>query len=205
MKKGGKIDSDSEFSREYQRELREKKYRNLMKNILKALAMGAGIALALSSPQGTRRFLKGVKDEWDTKNTRRALERLRERRLVAFQERADGTIEVLLTQEGRQKMEEWNLEELYIKKQKKWDGRWRMVAFDIAEKRKRAREAFRSLLKQFSFYQLQKSIFVCPYPCEAEIKIIRNIFHIPASEVLYFSTDMIPREAFLKKKFELDR
>lgn len=195
--------ADNEFSREYQRELREKKYRNLMKNILKALAVGAGIALALSSPRGTRRFLRGVRDEWDKKNTRRALERLRERRLVAFREIKDGTIEVLLTQEGYQKMEEWNLEELRITKPKKWDRRWRIVAFDIAEKRKRAREALRSLLKQLSFYQLQKSIFVCPYSCEAEIKIIKDTFHIPVFEVLYFSTDMIPREEFLKKKFGL--
>lgn len=77
------------------------------------------------------------------------------------------------------------------------------IVFDIAEKRKKAREAFRDMLEQLKCYPLQKSIFVHPYSCEAEIEIIKNIFHIPDWEVLYFSSDLIPRERFLKKKFKL--
>ena len=189
------------FSREFQREKR--KYLHMTKEILKALATGIGIVLALSSPQGTRRFLKGAREEWDHKSTKRALERLRERKLVGFNETEDGAIHVLITQEGRRKVQEWELETLKIEKPKRWDDRWRVVAFDIAEKRKRAREALRGMLKQLGFYQLQKSIFVHPYPCEAEITVIKKFFHIPDWEVLYFSTDIIPRETFLKKKFHL--
>ena len=189
------------FSREYQRERKE--YLNMTKEILKALAMGIGIVLALSSPQGTRRFLKGVSEEWNQRSTKRALERLREKKLVGFHETNDGAIDVLITQEGRRMVKEWNLETLKIEKPRRWDDRWRVVAFDIAEKRKRAREAMRGMLKQLGFYQLQKSVFVHPYSCEAEIELIKKNFHIPDQEVLYFSTDIIPREVFLKNKFSL--
>ena len=189
------------FSREYQRERKE--YLNMTKEILKALAMGIGIVLELSSPQGTRRFLKGVSEEWNQRSTKRALERLREKKLVGFHETNDGAIDVLITQEGRRMVKEWNLETLKIEKPRRWDDRWRVVAFDIAEKRKRAREAMRGMLKQLGFYQLQKSVFVHPYSCEAEIELIKKNFHIPDQEVLYFSTDIIPREVFLKNKFSL--
>lgn len=202
MKTAKKIKNKKDaFSREYQRE--KKTYLNMTKEILKALAFGAGIALALSSPQGTRRLLKGIKEEWNHKSTKRALERLRERKLVGFHETEDGTIHVLITQEGRRKVQGWELETLKIEKPRRWDDRWRVVAFDIAEKRKKAREAMRGMLKQLGFYQLQKSMFVHSYPCEAEIALIKKIFHIPDREVLYFSTDIIPREIFLKKKFHL--
>lgn len=171
------------------------------KEILKALGAGLVIWIALSSPSGTRRVLRGLRDGWDSKNTRETIKRLETKRFVAFHEQADGTIEVRLTKDGKMKLEQWSLEDLTIKTSKRWDKRWRIVAFDISEKRKKAREALRKMLKQLGFYQLQKSLFVFPYPCEAEITFLKEIFYIPVWEVLYFSTDIIPREQFLKKKF----
>lgn len=165
--------------------------------------MGVAIVFALSSPQGTRRLLRGIKKEWNAQHTKRVLIRLQERRLIGFHEERDGTISVLLTKEGESKLEEWNLEQLQVKKPKRWDGRWRVIVFDIAEKRKKAREAFRDMLKRLECYPLQKSIFVHPYSCEAEIAVIKKVFHIPDQEVLYFSSDLIPREHFLKKNFKL--
>lgn len=181
------------------------RYKKLARDILKAVGLGVGIVFALSSPQGTRRLFKGLKHEWDVRSAKDTLNRLRERKLIAFQEKGDGSFQVILTEEGKQKLEEWSIEDLAVPIQKRWDGRWRIIAFDISEKRKRAREALRQTLKRLGFFRLQKSIFVHPYPCEAEIRLLKSIFHILDQEVLYFSTDIIPREKYLKQLFNLSR
>ena len=171
------------------------------KEIIKALGTGLVLFMVLSSPSGVRRVLKGLKEEWDPKNTRETLKRLETKRFVAFHEQPDGAIEVRLTKEGKMKLEEWSLEDLTVKIPKRWDRRWRIVAFDISEKRKQAREALREMLQRLGFHQLQKSLFVFPYPCEAEVMFLKEIFRIPAWEVIYFSTDIIPQGKFLKEKF----
>lgn len=51
----------------------------------------------------------------------------------------------------------------------KWDGKWRVVIFDIPERLRQQRNMFRSKLKALNFYMLQKSVFVCPFPCEEEL------------------------------------
>jgi DNA-binding transcriptional regulator PaaX len=187
-----------------QTKTKREQYGKFAKEIIKAIAIGVVILFVLSSPNGTRRLLKGAKDEWDQKNTRETLERLQKRRLISLKEKSDGSLQVVLTQSGRRKVEEWRLEDLQLNMPKRWDGRWWIVAFDIAEKRKKAREALRHMLHQMSFYQLQKSVFIHPFPCEAEITLLKKVFHIPNREVLCFSVDDIPGKQRLKKKFHLD-
>jgi len=51
----------------------------------------------------------------------------------------------------------------YLKKDKKWDGKWRIVVFDVPEKKKKMRNFFRQKLNELGFRQLQKSVWICPY------------------------------------------
>ena len=46
---------------------------------------------------------------------------------------------------------------------KPWDGKWRIVMFDIEEVNKSARERLRSKLKELGFGMLQKSVFISPH------------------------------------------
>ena len=52
------------------------------------------------------------------------------------------------------------------KKPKKWDGKWRMLIFDIPEKRKSLREKIRLTLSDIGFVNLQDSVWIYPYSCE---------------------------------------
>ncbi|MDP3974872.1 MAG: hypothetical protein Q8P88_01100 [Candidatus Jorgensenbacteria bacterium] len=45
---------------------------------------------------------------------------------------------------------------------KKWDRKWRLVSFDVPVYDDSKRKFLRSLLKEFDFYQLHKSVWVCP-------------------------------------------
>ena len=53
---------------------------------------------------------------------------------------------------------------LYKPRERKWDGRWRMIIFDVPEKKRRYRDYLRQVLKTLGFKELQKSTWVTPYP-----------------------------------------
>ncbi len=52
---------------------------------------------------------------------------------------------------------------------KPWDGRWRIVIFDIKEENKILREALRSKLLSLGFGMWQRSVYITPHPIEQEI------------------------------------
>ena len=64
------------------------------------------------------------------------------------------------------------LEALFVKaqmpKEGKWDGKFRMVVFDIPESAKSERNKLRWLLKNNGYKLVQKSVFVNPYPLNRE-------------------------------------
>lgn len=47
--------------------------------------------------------------------------------------------------------------------EEKWDNKWKLVIFDIPEKKRTERNILRSLLKRKGFVRLQNSVFVSPY------------------------------------------
>lgn len=51
----------------------------------------------------------------------------------------------------------------YLKKDKKWDGKWRIVVFDIPETKKEMRNFFREKLRDLGFRKLQESVWISPY------------------------------------------
>ena len=52
---------------------------------------------------------------------------------------------------------------VYFKKDKKWDGKWRIVVFDIPETQKKMRNFFRVKLIEIGFRKMQESVWICPY------------------------------------------
>ncbi len=62
-----------------------------------------------------------------------------------------------------------------IQKNQKWDGKWRMVIFDIPEAHREKRNLLRLLLKKGGFKKLQGSVFVSPHPLNREaIKYLKQ-------------------------------
>ena len=60
---------------------------------------------------------------------------------------------------GRDPEREWN---------RRWDGRWRMVLFDIGEEQSAQRDKLRRYLRARGFGYLQHSVWVSPHPLEME-------------------------------------
>lgn len=55
------------------------------------------------------------------------------------------------------------------KNQEQWDGKWRMVIFDIPERNRDRRNLLRDLLTENGFYRLQESVFVHPYSLQRAV------------------------------------
>lgn len=53
--------------------------------------------------------------------------------------------------------------------QKRWDGYWRLVIFDIQEKDRFRRQKLRAKLKELGFGMWQKSIYISPHPLEEDM------------------------------------
>ncbi|MCL5435661.1 MAG: hypothetical protein M1275_01105 [Patescibacteria group bacterium] len=104
-----------------------------------------------------------------------------------------------ITPMGRKWLTRAEALELKIPRQN-WDGRWRLVSFDIPEAQKTARHLFSRKLKKLGFYNFQRSLFLIPYPCEKELAILTNSFKI-APHVHIFTADHFANDKKLRKIF----
>ncbi|MBU2109809.1 CRISPR-associated endonuclease Cas2 [Patescibacteria group bacterium] len=170
------------------------------------LLLVAGVALGFSrSPKNYFKILDVVVKDWKEIEKRKLLRIVKEfyeNRLIDYREKEDGNVYIVLTKNGQKKALEYQINELKIKKPDKWDGKWRIVIFDIPEKKKKAREVLRAKLKDLGFKELQKSVFVLPYECEDEIDFIVEVFEI-RPYVRFLRVESFTNEEQFKLKFKL--
>ncbi|MBI2041804.1 MAG: hypothetical protein HYT20_02150, partial [Candidatus Nealsonbacteria bacterium] len=87
---------------------------------------------------------------------------------------------------------------------KKWDGKWRIVIFDISQPKLSKREAFRGKIKELGFYPLQKSVWVHPHECKGEIQVLKDFFGFSNKEIGVITAEKIDEDFFLRKIFKLN-
>lgn len=153
------------------------------KDFLRILKAGSVLALAFITPNSIKVLKDFIKEEDDWSDyypseLERTAFRLLRKGLVEVKETKQGSV-VKITEKGRIETLKYDLENFSIKRQKMWDKKWRMVIFDLPIDLRQEREIFRQKLKQLGFYQMQKSVYVYPFPCEREIKYLREVLNIP--------------------------
>ncbi|MDP2789014.1 MAG: hypothetical protein Q8O46_03115 [bacterium] len=143
---------------------------NLAQSILYTIALGKKLSSDLDKNPKVKQIVRGFRRY---KFIRRVKEKNHDR--------------YFLTPKGESKLRKILIDEVVIKTDKKWDGKWRVVVYDLPIRFKKAREAFRWKLKDLGFFQLQKSTWIYPYPCEGEILFVADFFgvrkHIEILEV----------------------
>lgn len=174
------------------------------KKLLNYLLMGGVILIgSLLDPRLPHKLLRAYWKEksFNKKKFKGTISYLQKRKLVKMSETKDGlTLE--LTNQGHHVTESYHLDNLKIKTPDKWDGKWRVIIFDIPEDKKLGRDALRRKLKQLEFYQLQKSVFCYPYPCEKEIILLREVYGLqPFVKILI--VDKLEDDEKIKKYFNL--
>ena len=155
------------------------------------------------SPRVHWRILANLPKAWrsiERTTLRRLVNEFKRNRLIDFKEEVNGTISVVLSEKGKRITLSYDIDALAIKRPDRWDGKWRIVIFDIPEKKKAAREALRKKLCDLEFYRLQRSVWVTPYDCKNEIAFISEFFEI-RNCLRYINADYIDNEAELKLHF----
>lgn len=107
-----------------------------------------------------------------------------------------------LTRRGQEQLLKWELLNFKFKKPKKWDGRWRVIIFDIPDKKRKIRDRIRYLFKSAGFYLLQQSVWVYPYDCEDVIALLKTDFGVGKS-LLYLIVEELENDRNLRDEFGL--
>ncbi|MDO8570351.1 MAG: hypothetical protein Q7R97_02100 [Candidatus Daviesbacteria bacterium] len=142
--------------------------------------------------------------EWEKFNQPRLkflLKRLYQQKVVDFKD-TNGQTVITLTDKGRKKVLSYQLEEIMINKPPKWDGKWRIIIYDIRKERKILGDIFRRFLQKMQFLKLQKSVYLTPYPCDEQIEFLRQYYGL-GEEVLYVIAQKVENEGVYKKYFGL--
>ena len=139
---------------------------------------------------------------FNKKQIRNSINHLRHQKLIEYVSDKNGKTIVQITTKGKTRLKAFDIELVEIKKQKKWDGKWRLVMFDIPMRFTKGREALRFNLKKLNFLQFQKSAWVYPYPCEDEIIFTADFFGV-RKYVEILTVESILSDDKLKKHFNL--
>ena len=174
--------------------------------LLRSLAAGGMVSIAVLAPKMTR-LLK----EFDrpTKNRARLYARINH---GLWRLQRAGLVEVTgtygsrrahLTAKGKAAMEQAEFESYQIPEPAFWDGKWRVLAFDMNERRRRTRDQLRRLLISAGFARIQDSVWVYPYPCDEFLSLARAHLKSGTGEMRMFVAEALESDRVLRERFNL--
>jgi|GEM_PF-1573683 len=177
--------------------------------ILKMLDKYADWLVVPSKAESYRRLKQGFKfdvgdefwKEYYASSVKDGVEKLLRKGRVEMRE-VDGQFEVKITDKGKMEITRKKLDELGIAKPPKWDGKWRMVFFDVDELNKIRRDRLSRWLKKLGLRRMQKSVYVYPYPLEKEISFLREVLGVPHG-VKLVTAEKIENDENLREIFDL--
>ncbi len=171
--------------------------------LVKTLYAATAIVLAVAAPN-TVQLLRRVdpdisKKRHPSRRMSQAVSRLISRGLVKKIHNRG----IALTEKGRRYGKLLHSkEQLHVKKPKRWDGRWRIVIFDVWERRRPVRDQLRSLLMKIGFVKVQDSVWAYPYDCEEVIAFIKADLRL-GKGMLYLIAEGIEGDREMRRHFSL--
>lgn len=191
----GKIEAEA-------RNIRRKGY--LQAAVLTTLA-GAGLLLVAMVAPNTLQLLGkfGVVSRLRDQ-TGSALARLARRGLITFESNG-GKKYARITEKGRRFLAyEQQKTALAVTGKRRWDRRFRIVMFDIPERRRSIRIQLRRTMRETGFLRLQDSVWVYPYDCEDFVALLKSDLHL-GKDVLYTVVEKVENDAWIREHFKLPR
>ena len=178
--------------------IRTRKLGQNQREILRELSYGDLLYGFLLSSRSTRAMIRLAHERATERYRRkRAIEHLSE--LGFIQSRGK---RLSITDAGRNALGDSVEKNRSLLREKRWDGKWRIAAFDIPEKYAPLRNSVRTLLKRAGFVQLQKSIWIFPHDCKQLVEVIQKKSDL-SKHILYGILEHIEDETRLKKLFHL--
>ncbi|HEY4518209.1 MAG TPA: hypothetical protein VJG48_01130 [Candidatus Paceibacterota bacterium] len=87
-------------------------------------------------------------------------------------------------------------------KPKRWDGKWRIIIFDIWEKRRRMRDLLREEIRTYGFVKVQNSVWAYPYDCEEFVALLKTDLNVGRG-LLFLLVERIEDDHILRSRFGL--
>lgn len=175
---------------------------DLTKLILASVATAGFLSLAVAVPgilQIVGHYQKNRKRYQQAKYVNRRLEKLIKDGLIKVIN-DDGESKLSLTIKGERELEKGRL--IVELEGGKWDGKWRIVIFDILEKRRRVRGQLRLELQELGFKKMQNSAWITPYDCGDYIYLVKTDLRLGPS-IVFFEVSKIEDEKYWRQKFNL--
>ena len=173
----------------------------IVKTVLAVVGTAGIIAVAIAAP-GVVHALGTLKRYQDTSKRRYYV-----RSVIANLTRAGylqkteqkGKAALMLTEKGKRQLVLLGQNKVIPKR---WDGKWRIVTFDVYEKLRSRRDAFRAQLKEYGFIQMQRSVWIYPYPCEEFVALLKsdNSF---GKNIRYIVADSVDQDTALRSHFKI--
>ena len=176
---------------------------NLTKEIILTLARVGVFAIGATSPYFLSAMIKYYFHKKIQERARR-LKELEKKKLVEFQYLVNNEVRVTLTHRGKTLVRQYELDDLKLQRPDSWDKKWRIIIYDIPSAHKKGSLALSKKFHTMGLYKLQKSVWVSPYDCMAELEFICAVFEININTCFhYITTPEIPEEQKLKRFFNL--
>lgn len=173
--------------------------------VLKVVGVGGILVGSVALPALPLAISAAIKiwKDVNKKDLGRIIKRLEKQEMISIQENNDN-IAIHITEKGKRRLLEYNFENLEFKNKKR-DGKWRLIMFDIPNEKKNARDSFRRKIIQLGCIKLQESIFASAYPCKEEVDFLCHFLEI-SDYVTVVSLDKIERgeKLIFKKYFDRD-
>ena len=137
--------------------------KSLTKEILFMAVAGPIILSSLFLPNAVQMLKPLIKwrKNWDKIDRYRiyeAIRRLNQKRLIELIEK-NNKLYIEITDNGKKLIKNFDYDNLELPQFKVWDKKWRLVVFDIPEKKKKERQAFSKKLK-ISVFILCRKVFL---------------------------------------------
>lgn len=107
-----------------------------------------------------------------------------------------------ITPIGLEKVKEFNFDRIRVKRPKLWDGKWRVVFFDIPNKHKSSRDLFRRKIISIGFQKIQESVYVYPFECSNEIRQISESLLVENFVLLMVSNIIQGEDTIIENFFD---
>lgn len=175
----------------------------ITKTVLAVVALSPIIFVGAMAPnvfQALKPYMK--KGKHTVREVGRAIDVLDRSKYLSITRSAEGKTKIIITKKGMRQARKLSLETLKLRIDPHWDGKWHLLFYDIPVKYNAARVAFHRMASEAGMFQLQKSLWVYPYSCEAEILFVANFFGV-AEYINFAVADSLFDEDKLLKHFQL--
>lgn len=181
---------------------KRKKKKDIQNAVLAVVAVTGLLAFAAIAPNALRLLEYLPNEKYNLKYRMKSVAgRLVSKGYVIWVER-DGKKYLRLTDAGKKALALEQAKVALKNQKKKWDGRWRMIVFDVPERRRHIRVRLRDFMRNVGFVRLQDSVWVYPYDCEDYIALLKAELKI-GKDVLYAIADTIEHDKGIRRHFKL--